>query len=189
MGKNRKNFLNYAMAQAFVITLGLTSMQDWIAYAKGKDEKGRIRPDNLPSNPWTVYKTELAEMNPPQKFNINTFIGCKLARKPRTKKADGAVSTPRKPRVKKTEAVADVTPEDAQTESAVLSAFEQAKQTIQALNLPNREAFYELKRKDMLPAGVPRKPEDTFKSEWQGWGDFLGNGNKQATVKTATVTA
>lgn len=170
MAGKRKNFLNYAAAQAFVATLALTSMQDWIAYSKGKDPQGRTRPEDIPSNPWTVYKAELTAMG--KKFSINEFIGCKMPRKPRTKKADGAPKPTRKPK--------DVVP-------TVVSQtpFEIARTAIQVLKLPNREAFYDLKRKNMLPAGVPRKPEDTFKSEWQGWGDFLGNGNKQVAKNTA----
>jgi len=179
MAGKRKNFLNYAAAQAFVATLALTSMQDWIAYSKGKDPQGRTRPEDIPSNPWTVYKAELTAMG--KKFSINEFIGCKLPRKPRTKKADGAPKATRKPKadaVTVTDAPADV-PVVSQT------PFEIARTAIQALKLPNRDAFYDLKRKNMLPAGVPRKPEDTFKGEWQGWGDFLGNGNKQVAKNTA----
>jgi len=175
MAGKTKNFLNYSAANAFVIALGLTSMQDWIAYAKNQDSQGRVRPDNIPSNPWTVYKDELLEMTPPQKFKINTFIGCKLKRKARTGTKDGVVKTRTlkvRTKIQDTPVVPDVS----------LTPFEIAKAAIQACNLPNREAFYEMKRKDMLPVGVPRKPEDTFKSDWKGWGDFLGN------VKTNTAT-
>lgn len=169
MAGKRKNFLNYAQACAFVMTLGLTSMQDWIAYAKGKDAQGRKRPDDIPSNPWTVYKDELLAQG--KKFNINEFIGCKLARKPRAKKATPVKNdTVKEPKTKKTSDVP-------------LTPFQIAKEAIQACKLANREAFYEMKRNNMLPAGVPRKPEETFKSEWKGWGDFLGNGNVQSKAK------
>ena len=168
MAGKRKNFLSYDLARTFVVALALTSMQDWIAYAKGEDKQGRLRPDNIPSNPWTVYKDELAEQG--LKFSINDFIGCKLARKSRTPKAPKA-DKPVKSKAPKADAV-------------VKTPFQIAKDAIQELNLPNREAFYALKRENKLPAGVPRKPDDAFKGEWQGWGDFLGNGNKQV-AKTA----
>lgn len=183
MAGKRKNFLQYAQAQTFVITLALTSMQDWIAYAKGQDAQGRVRPADIPSNPWTVYADELKAMTPPQKFNINTFIGCKLTRKARTPK-DGVIKVAKTPKATapaKTDVPAPKT-------SKTVTPYEIAQNAIQACNLKNREEFYDLKRKDMLPAGVPRKPEDTFKTTgWTGWGDFLGTGNKQAGK--ASVTA
>lgn len=169
MAGKRKNFLSYDLARTFVVALALTSMQDWIAYAKGEDKQGRQRPDNIPSNPWTVYKDELKDRG--EKFSINEFIGCKLARKSRTPKATKA-DKPVKSKAPKADVVVAKTP------------FQIAKDAIQELNLPNREAFYALKRENKLPAGVPRKPDDAFKGEWQGWGDFLGNGNKQV-AKTA----
>jgi len=193
MAGKRKSFKNYSEALAFVVTLGLTSMQDWIAYAKsGK------RPADIPSNPWTAYKSELAAMTPPQKFNINTFIGCKLARK--SKKTDGTVTKAVKPakvaKAVKPEAkpktVAKTAKADKKTDAVtapVGTPFEIAKAAIQELKLPNREAFYELKRKNLLPAGVPRKPEETFKTDWKGWGDFLGNGNKAVASKPAEASA
>lgn len=177
MAGKRKNFLNYSAASAFVVALGLNGMQDWINYAKSGN-----RPDDIPSNPWTVYKDELAAQG--EKFNINKFIGMKLARKPRTLKDPSAPKKPRKQKLA-ADAVADA-PVDTSDDS--LTPFEIARNAIQALNLPNREAFYELKRKNMLPVGVPRKPEDTFKnSGWNGWGDFLGNTKKAGA--DASVTA
>ena len=171
MAGKRKSFLSYDLARTFVIALALTSMQDWIAYAKGEDKQGRLRPDNIPSNPWTVYKDELAEQG--LKFSINEFIGCKLPRKTRTPKASKA-DKPVKPKTQKAP----------KADAVSKTPFQIAKDAIQELNLPNREAFYALKRENKLPAGVPRKPDDAFKGEWQGWGDFLGNGNKQV-AKTA----
>lgn len=168
MAGKRKNFLNYSAARTFVVALGLTSMQDWIAYAKSEN-----RPNDIPSNPWNVYKDELASMTPPQKFNINDFIGCKLPRKARVPK-DG--KTPKVPKAKKNtvETPVDNTTTDVPDTSS-LTPFQAAKVAIQEMNLKSREAFYELKRKNLLPVGVPRNPDTTFKNEWNGWGDFLGN--------------
>ena len=191
MAGKRKNFLNYSAARTLVIALGLTSMQDWIAYAKSGN-----RPADIPSNPWNVYKDELAAMTPPQKFNINEFIGCKLPRKARVAK-DGAVKAPKTPKVAKapkavkepktaTAPVADE-PVDAPDTSG-LSPFEIAKTAIQEMKLTNREAFYDLKRKNLLPVGVPRNPDTTFKTEWKGWGDFLGNVASATTAADAEAT-
>jgi hypothetical protein len=140
-----------------------------------------------------VYKDELASMTPSQKFNINEFIGCKLPRKARVAK-DGAVKAPKTPKEVKapkapktaTVQVADA-PVDVPDTSG-LSPFEIAKTAIQEMKLTSREAFYDLKRKNMLPAGVPRNPDTTFKNDWKGWGDFLGNTGNTATAVEASAT-
>jgi hypothetical protein len=128
-------------------------------------------------------------MTPPEKFNINLFIGCKLTRKARNPKA----VAPKVDKAPKTDAVKDAPkiPKAPKAKSApkteILTPYQIAKNAIQECGLKNREEFYDLKRKDMLPAGVPRKPETMFlNSGWNGWGEFLGTGNKQAGK---TVTA
>lgn len=188
MAGKRKNFLNYSACRTLVVALGLTSMQDWIAWAKSGN-----RPADVPSNPWNVYKDELASMTPPQKFNINEFIGCKLPRKARVKK-DGevkAVKAPKTPKAVKAPKTVDAPVADAPVDvpdTSGLTPFEIAKTAIQAMKLTSREAFYDLKRKNMLPAGVPRNPDTTFKNDWKGWGDFLGNTGNTATAVEASAT-
>lgn len=185
MAGKRKNFLNYSAARTLVVALGLTSMQDWIAWAKSGN-----RPADVPSNPWNVYKDELAAMTPPQKFSINEFIGCKLPRKTRVKK-DGEVKAPKAPKAVKAPKTVDTPVADAPVDvpdTSGLTPFEIAKTAIQAMKLTSREAFYDLKRKNMLPAGVPRNPDTTFKNEWKGWGDFLGNTGNTATAVEASAT-
>lgn len=185
MAGKRKNFLNYSACRTLVVTLGLTSMQDWIAWAKSGN-----RPADVPSNPWNVYKDELASMTPPQKFNINEFIGCKLPRKARVKK-DGVVKVPKTPKSVKAPKAVDNPVSDAPVDvldTSGLTAFEIAKTAIQTMKLTSREAFYDLKRKNMLPAGVPRNPDTTFKNDWKGWGDFLGNTGNTTTAVEASAT-
>ena len=179
MAGKRKTFLNYAAAQLVVAALALTSMQDWIAYAKGKDAQGRIRPDDIPSNPWTVYKDELAEMG--KKFSINEFIGCKKKRQARTPKADKPARVPRTPKADKT-VTEPVAPVESDNDST-MTPFEIARDAIRAMNLSSRDAFNALKKEDKLPVGVPRNPDSTFKAEWKGWGDFLGNKKSEQTVE------
>ncbi len=175
MAGKRKQFKPYSAARTFVIALGLTSMQDWIAYAKSG-----TRPADIPSNPWNVYKDELAGMNPPQKFVINEFIGCKLTRKARTPKDANA---PKVARVKKVKVDAPDAPVADTPDTSGMSPFEIAKTAIKVMKLPSRDAFNDVKRKNMLPAGVPKNPDSTFKdSGWNGWADFLGN------VKTVVAT-
>lgn len=186
MAGKRKDFKNYSAARTFVIALGLTSMQDWIAYAKSG-----TRPADIPSNPWNVYAEELASMNPPQKFSINEFIGNKLPRKARVKK-DGTQGAPKTSKNTDVTKVANAkkatkTTKVAKTvdvpDTSGLTPFEIAKNAVQEMKLSSREAFYDLKRKNMLPAGVPRNPDTAFKTDWKGWGDFLGNTSSNTAVE------
>ncbi len=183
MAGKRKTFKNYNDAQAFVVTLGLQGMQDWIKYAKSGN-----RPADIPSNPWNTYKDELASMDPPVKFSINEFIGCKL---PRAKMDPNAPKKPRKPRASR-QNVQNTVQVDEQIEAQVdadnmnQSPFEMAREIVRGMNLQNRDAFNDMKRKNMLPAGVPRNPDSTFKDEWNGWGDFLGNVKKSEVEEVAT---
>lgn len=110
MSRTKTTFKSYADASAFVKKLHLRTMQEWIDYSKGKDAQGRVRPKDIPSNPWTIYSPELNEQG--KKFSINEFIGSerkvgvKTTRK--SKMQDAKLSRTRKlkaeesPKVKKT---------------------------------------------------------------------------------------
>ena len=52
--KNRK-YKPYNKAQKFVSSLGLKSYKDWRKYCAGKLKNMTPRPDNIPTNPNTVY--------------------------------------------------------------------------------------------------------------------------------------
>jgi len=87
-------------------------MQEWIDYSKGKDSQGRVRPKDIPSNPWTIYSPELNEQG--KKFSINEFIGSerkvgvKTTRKPKMqdiKARTRKLNVEETPRAKKTKTV------------------------------------------------------------------------------------
>jgi hypothetical protein len=55
-------------------------------------------------------------------------------------------------------------------------SFEDARKTIQKLEIPNGETFGILHREGKLPKGIPATPHDVYKNKgWNGFPDFLGN--------------
>lgn len=105
------------------------------------------RPKDIPANPWVSYKEYFDSRG--EKFSINDFIGAKVKRG----------------RPCKTVAVA---PKPEKT------AYEIAKELVQALQLKNRAEFTAMSKNGQRPEGVPARPDLTFE-EWSGWRDFLGN--------------
>lgn len=112
MSRTKTTFKSYADASAFVKKLHLRTMQEWIDYSKGKDSQGRVRPKDIPSNPWTIYSPELNEQG--KKFSINEFIGSerkvgvKTTRKPKMqdiKARTRKLNVEETPRAKKTKTV------------------------------------------------------------------------------------
>ncbi len=60
--------------------------------------------------------------------------------------------------------------------------FESARALVQALNLGGslnwpRYVRGEFTDKPPKPADIPASPRNVYKTEWQGWGDWLGTGN------------
>lgn len=52
--------------------------------------------------------------------------------------------------------------------------FSMAREWSQSLGLKS-EKYWRIYRKD----GLPSAPEQLYKSEWMGWGYWLGTGNKK----------
>lgn len=44
----------------------------------------------------------------------------------------------------------------------------------------------EYKKLGIFPERIPATPECTYKTEWSGWGDFLGSGNKSPSKNMRT---
>lgn len=52
--------------------------------------------------------------------------------------------------------------------------FEEARAWARSQGLSS-ETGWRIRRKQKLPSGIPTNPNRTYKTEWQGWPDFLGN--------------
>lgn len=184
--KTKKSFKSYAAASAFVKKLGLQSMQDWIDFSKGKNADGNVRPKDIPSNPWTVYRSELEAKG--AKFSINKFIGAKrtTGRKavPNVTKVVTATRTPRVVKVIRTAKsvpvpvvpvvrTPKVAPSVATTRAKPLT-YAKAKSTLKKMHVGSRADFNAAVRMRILPKNFPKNPVTTFKAQWKGWKSFLG---------------
>lgn len=56
--------------------------------------------------------------------------------------------------------------------------FDEARKTVQALGLKSYSAWKKYCKSRKKPSSIPSSPERVYKSEWNGWGDFLGTGRK-----------
>jgi hypothetical protein len=66
-------------------------MQDWINFSKGLDPEGRVRPKDIPSNPWTVYGPQLQQEG--KKFSIREFLGVNTEEKVARKRKQNVAKT------------------------------------------------------------------------------------------------
>ena len=55
-------------------------------------------------------------------------------------------------------------------------SFGQSRLFVQKLKLRYREDFKKLVQEGKIPTNIPSAPNNTYKKEWKGWGDFLGTG-------------
>ena len=55
--------------------------------------------------------------------------------------------------------------------------YESAKEHIQSLGIKTYSQYKEWSRSGARPNDIPSNPFKVYKSEWNGWGEFLGTGN------------
>ena len=56
-------------------------------------------------------------------------------------------------------------------------SFQDAKTFIQKQGLTSHRQFQQWSKSEHRPENFPSAPDQTYKSEWTNWGDFLGTGN------------
>ena len=57
------------------------------------------------------------------------------------------------------------------------SSFAEAREFARKLKLKNQKEWVQYCKSDNKPDDIFTNPQRTYKKEWKGWGDFLGNGN------------
>ena len=56
--------------------------------------------------------------------------------------------------------------------------FTDAREWAHAQYLSGEKAWRKLRNSNGLPSDIPSNPNIVYVNDWQGWGDFLGTGNK-----------
>ena len=54
--------------------------------------------------------------------------------------------------------------------------FAEAREFVRALKLKNQEEWRRYYKSTTRPSGIPTNPDKVYRTEWKGWGDFLGTG-------------
>ena len=54
--------------------------------------------------------------------------------------------------------------------------FESARKFVQSLGLKNFDEWREFCKSPLKPADIPSNPQNTYKKQWKGWGDWVGTG-------------
>ncbi len=63
------------------------------------------------------------------------------------------------------------------TYNIVYQSFKDAKKLAQSLNLKSRKEWVEYTKSGKKPDDIPTNVSQSYKKEWEGWGDFLGTGS------------
>jgi hypothetical protein len=194
-----KVFRPFHEAQEFVQKLELKDLKEWREYCNSGD-----KPDDIPKSPNYTYKKDFKgvgdwlgtgriadkdKMNKlflpftearefVQKLKLKNFSEwqkyCKSGNKP-----DNIPSTPNNTYKKKgylnlgdwlgTGNVASYKKQH--------SSFAEAREFARKLKLKNQKEWMQYCKSDNKPDDIFTNPQRTYKKEWKGWGDFLGNGN------------
>ncbi|MDC0154370.1 hypothetical protein OAJ02_06560, partial [Nitrosopumilus sp.] len=63
-------------------------------------------------------------------------------------------------------------------------SFVDSREFARKLEFKNQKEWYGYSKSGNKPNNIPSRPEQVYKREWQGWGDFLGTGNVANQNKT-----
>lgn len=189
-----KVFLDYGKAKAFVQKLGLETTADWNKYCKsGK------KPSNIPSAPHLQYDKEWRNYGDwlgtgtvaPQNREFRAFEEARefvhtldLPSSARwieySKSRNKPHDIPARPVsvYKKdwkgwgdwlgTGTIASI--------NRHYKSFDEAKKFVHSLGLKNRDEWVDYSKSGTKPSDIPAGPGRTYKTNWKGWGDWLGTG-------------
>ena len=197
--RNRK-YRSFTVAKKFVQSLSLTSSISWRVYCKSGE-----RPEDIPSHPHVIYKNKgwigygdflgnitddgskiprtkikFCSFTVAKKFvqslNFHSRTGWEEYRKSGNRPKD-IPSAPRDMYKKEWKGWGDflgtgtLAPKDRQYRS-----FEEARKFVQGLKLKNTNDWKKYCKSGDKPNDIPKTPDQKYKKEWKGWGDFLDNG-------------
>ncbi|MGY5151893.1 MAG: integrase repeat-containing protein [Candidatus Nitrosopumilus sp. bin_6a] len=188
---NTREYRKLEDARKFVHSLGLNGQKEWREYAKsGK------KPDDIPADPrqtffkkgWINYGDWLGTGNLGTKKiseNYLTFKEAreevrKLAKKYNIKKWDDWKDAVKKGRIPKN---IPQSPEKVYAKNRVekktirkFRDFKSARKFVRNLGLDSETEWKEYCKLGKKPEDIPTAPKNSYKKDWNGWGDFLASG-------------
>jgi exonuclease I len=127
VASKNKLFLSFTEAREFVRKLELKGLKEWEDYRKSGN-----KPENIPTNPNTIYKNEFKGMG--------DWLGT------------GRIAY----------------------RDMIYRPFKEAREFARALNFKNRKEWAEYCRSEDKPDDISASPDQTYKNDFKGVGDWLG---------------
>ena len=189
-----RQYRSFQAARAFVRSKGLTSRADWTRYCRSGD-----KPDDIPATPNVIYKAEWRGTGDwlgtgavaPKDRQFRSFQAarafvrskgvtshadwlryCRSGEKP-----DDIPTNPNQTYKAEWRGLGDwlgtgaVAPKDRQYRS-----FQAARAFVRSKGLTSRAEWLRYCRSGEKPDDIPTNPNQTYKAEWRGFGDWLGTG-------------
>jgi len=189
------SWMPFEEARAYVRGLGLKNTKDWNIYRKSEN-----KPFDIPSNPNTIYRVEwegwgnfLGTWNISNKdkvyrsFDEARAFARNLKLKSGTewvsycqsgKKPDDIPAKPNKTYKEEWNGIGDfIGTGNIATNDRVYRSFEEARAFARNLKLKSGTEWVSYCQSGKKPNDIPAIPNNTYKLEWKGIGDFLGTGN------------
>jgi hypothetical protein len=195
VGLQDQNWLSYRDAKNWVQQQGIKSETHWRRY-----KSGGVLPSDIPATPEEAYRTEwigwgdfLGTGNIASRKELMPFskarefvrkLGIKDSRDWRAKIKSGIVPNEiaRNPQAAYAEWVSWLdwlgTEKTAKRKREWLE-FDQAALIAKSLGLKSESDWRNAKKEGRIPKELPSAPEQLYKTEWKGWGHWLGTGNKK----------
>jgi hypothetical protein len=185
-------YMSFQEARKLVQSLSLKSQKEWNDYCKlGK------RPKNVPANPYQFYKSSwrgwghwlgsnrIANQNKEYySFTQARKLVHSLGLKSRSEwrkyvksgnKPDKLPSNPSRTYKQYWKGFGDwLGTGTIAVFKRQFRSFENARKFARSLNLKSQKQWAKYSTLNKLPADIPTTPSRTYKSNWKGWGDWLG---------------
>ena len=68
------------------------------------------------------------------------------------------------------------------SQNMIFLDYTKAKKIAQKLKLKSSKDWQNLIKKNKIPKNLPKAPQNVYKKEFEGWGEFLGTGNSQGIM-------
>jgi hypothetical protein len=187
-----REYRPFKEAREFTISLNLKSQKEWQEYCKSGD-----KPDDIPSRPHYTYKKDFKGMGDwldngftrdwrsfeeAREFVISLNLKSKKEWEEYCKSGNKPHDIPNSPgptyKNKGWKSLGDwLGTNFLSYQDRTYRSFEEAKKFVRSLGLKNREEWMAYCNSGNKPDDIATSPRNSYKKDFIGWGDWLGNGN------------
>ena len=192
----RKEFETFTDAKKFAQSLNLKGQSDWAEYSKSGN-----RPENIPASPRRTYPNDwkgwgdwlgtgnissqnkiFLSFEKARKFAQSLNLTSDAEWKSYTKSGNKPDNIPSDPshnyKDKGWKGVGDwLGTGRVANQNKIFLSFDESRKFVQGLGLKSGTEWNKYSKSNNRPENIPTTPNNTYKNEWMGWGDYLGTGN------------